>query len=151
MNKCLEKSYLRSFVTSPCMETKTECWRYPRAIRQVCDARLINMVVKQFLTILYNCVLKSFCSLTVNLFMLQNLKILEDQYDYHAKSADRFYDSQWLTLILLVGVSIGNDNTGRVISPTYSTFIENLSIQFMVTAKSLLKIEKRYLIYVNVA
>lgn len=109
------------------------------------------MVVKQFLTILYDRVLKSFCSSTVNLFMLQNLKILEDQYDYHAKSADRFYDSQWFTLILLVGVSIGNDNTGRVISPTYSTFIENLSIQFMVTAKSLLKIEKRYLIYVNVA
>lgn len=105
------------------------------------------MVVKQFFKIQYiNRVLETFCSYTGNLFMLQNLKIWEDQYDYHTKSAHRLRDNQWLTLILLFGVSFRNDNTGRVISPAYSTFIENLSIQFIVTTKSL-KIEKRYLIY----
>lgn len=70
---------------------------------------------------------------------MQELKTLEDQYDYHNKSADCFHDSQCLTLVLLSGVSVSNDNTGRVISPAYSTFIENLPIQLIVTTKSLKK------------
>lgn len=73
------------------------------------------------------------------LFKHQEVKTLEDQYDYHNKSADHFHDNQCLTLDLLFGVSISNDNTGRVISPAYPTFIENLPIQLIVTTKSLKK------------
>lgn len=85
------------------------------------------------------------------LFKHQELKILEDQYDYHTKSADRFHNNQCLTLVLLSGVSVSNDNTGRVISPAYSTFIENLPIQYIVTTKSLKNREEVPHIYVDVA
>lgn len=85
------------------------------------------------------------------LFKHQELKTLEDQYDYHNKSADRFHDSQCLTLVLLFDISVSNDNTGRVISPAYSTFIENLPIQYIVTTKSLKNREDVPHIHVDVA